>query len=774
MTTHALERLEWGRVLAQMAGYARLEETRVALQDSTPTADAAWLEERHRLTRAADHPALRALDLGGAADLGAIVDRAQKGARLDPEELLAVGRTIQRGHAMLEALAKAGDSLLEAHFGQYGAPLPLLREIGQTVDDEGAILDSASPELRDIRRRMAAVQREIDAVFARIVHAPEWAPYLQEALVTIRGGRRVVPVRATHRHQVPGLVHDQSASGQTVFVEPLSVVERQNALAGLTADEAREIDRILRRLSGRVAELGDTLQGLSRSIIRLEAVLAVLRWADEAGAVLPELGGDVLDLNAARHPLLEAPVPLSLRVGGSHRILVITGPNTGGKTVALKCVGVTVALALSGFPVPAEAARVPLYRQLFADIGDEQSLEQSLSTFSGHVAQLVPMVEAAGPDTLLLVDEIGAGTDPDEGAALAVALLEHFRERGATVVATTHFARVKLLAYRDPLVANAHVEFDPETLKPTYRLVMGQPGSSQALATARRLGLNAAVLERARDLLGEGPLQVEEVLRRVNALERTLNAEKADVDRQAAALEEARKTLALEHKAAEERRRAEWERHRRAWQETLRQIRAEAEEVLAAARAAGKAEREQALLALREGLRRWEAEQPPPWAEDREAEAGAASVITRGMWVVGGPLGEPGQVTDVQGDTAVVQAGSMRIRVPVGQLRAAAGGPAAPPRSSRTAWSSAPALSMECDLRGLTVLDAVDTLDRYLDAALRAGLPMVRVIHGRGTGAVRRAVHEYLRDHPAVQRFRLGEAGEGGDGATVVYLSADL
>ncbi len=774
MNRHALERLEWGTVLEQLAARAQLDEARERLRALGPDPRADWLHERQALFDAVATSSVRRLALAGAHDLRPFVEDAGKGMRLEPEALLAIARTIARGQAMTEALREADRPVLTAHFGRFGAPLALARDIGLAIDDEGAVRDTASPALNDIRRRMVTTRREIDAIFDRIMQAPAWAPYLQENLVTIRNGRRVVPVKHAHRHQVPGVVHDQSGSGQTVFVEPMAVVERQNLLVELAGDEAAEIDRILRRLSQAVAAAADTLVGLSGSLAGLEELLAAARWADAQGAVLPQLGGDILELDAARHPLLADPVPLSLTVGGSRPVLVITGPNTGGKTVALKCTGLVVALALAGLPVPARSARVPIYRDLLADIGDEQSLEQSLSTFSGHLAQLVPMVEAAGPETLLLVDEIGAGTDPDEGSALAVALIEHLRARGATLLVTTHFARVKVLAYQDPGLENAHVEFDPETLSPTYRLVMGQAGSSQALHMAERLGLRAEVLERARALRGQDPLRVEEALTRVNELERSLRRQEAELARAEVALERARAELERMRREGEARRREEWERARRGWQETVAEFRRQADAVLSQARAAGRAEREQALEALRREMRRWgEVEPPRPSGEESGAgdrSPAGAGPIRPGMWVLGHLLAEPGQVLGVEGPMATVEAGTLRLKVPVAELRPASG-PPAPRRARAERRPVAPAVSLECDLRGMTALEAVDEVDRYLDRALAAGLPLVRIVHGKGTGALRRAVQEYLRDHPAVLDFRLGEAAEGGDGATVVHLS---
>lgn len=769
MTDYSLERLEWPAVLERIARRAETEGGRAAVLARRPRADQAWLDGEQAAFREASDPRspVRGLSVAGAVDPVPWVTRAAKGAVLTPEELWRLAVTVERGARLKAAVDPERTPTLWGRYGALDPPHEVRRAIEAAVTDLGEVRDDASPRLYEIRQRIRAVEEEIDRIFQDILRSPAWRQVLMEPLVTIRAGRRVVPVRQELRHQLPGLVHDQSGSGQTVFVEPMAVVERQNRLAALRAEERHEIERILRQLSEAVGKNRLRFEALGAALAEVDALLAAVRWAEAVDATLPRLGGPVLRLEEARHPLLEAPVPISLECGGARQALVITGPNTGGKTVALKCTGLVVALALAGWPVPAKAGTtVPLFADVLVDIGDEQSLEQSLSTFSGHLRQIVPMVQRAGPDTLLLVDEIGAGTDPEEGAALAVALLEAFLARGATAVVTTHFLRVKLMAYGDPRVVNAQVEFDRATLRPTYRLVMGQPGASHALYIAERLGLDPGVVARARALMGQDHVALEEVITRLNETERRLEAERREAEAIRRRLQAAERELFAERSRWERRREQVLEAERARWRRAVADLTARAEAVIEAARTAEREERERALTRLREEMRSWGL--APPVADEPAPKPPGARPVAVGDWAVGGRITEPARVVAITGDEAVVEAGAVRLRVPRGELV-----PAAPPRTVRPAARPvrvAAAARPEVDLRGLSAADALDALDRYLDQAVLGGLGEVRVIHGKGTGVLRRAVAEFLTSDGRVAGFRLGAVGEGGDGVTVVRL----
>lgn len=781
MNTHGLERLEWGRLVEGLAAHADTPAGKARVLATVPDPHADWLAEQQRLYAAAAlHAPIHQLSLVGAVDLAPLVERAAKGGMLTPDALWSVMATVERGQALKAALAGAEGSELSAHLGHFEAPVGLRQRIAAAVLESGAVKDRASAALERIRHDMTRLEAEIQEVLDRLLRSATWSQYLQEPLVALRRGRRVVPVKRSFVHQVGGLVHDQSGSGQTVFVEPAPVVERQNRIAELSAAEGEEVLRILRQLTADVASHEGALLAMNRAILTADVLLAKLRWARHREAALPQLTQDTLSLMDARHPLLDQPVPLTVTVGGSQRVLVVTGPNTGGKTVALKTVGLLVALALSGWPVPAHPdSGVPLFHEMFADIGDEQSLEQNLSTFSGHVRQLVPVVAGARPGVLVLLDEIGAGTDPEEGAALALALVDHLLDSGATAIVTTHYARVKLLAYRDQRVQNARMDFDRERLLPTYRLVMGQPGSSQALYIARRLGLDPELLDRAERHLGQEGLRVDRAIGELERVERELAlardgvvATERTLAAREAALQAAEARLGAERTKDRERLRQEVRRR-------LGELEVRAAGAIAAAQAETRAEREQALQSLRAEMKSW-------GSFERELSAGgpapasAGGPLAVGQQVSARELPEPGRILAIERGQATVEVAGRRIVLPLATLAPA---PERPHTAPRRRGAGGPALlldasghggiggmGMECDLRGMTVLEAVDEVEVYLDRAARAGLPFARLIHGKGTGSLRRAVQEHLVGHPHVAGFRLGQAGEGGDGVTVVQF----
>src|SRR5690606_15757772 len=495
--------LEFDRIRERLAALAQSEPGRALCLALQPLFDREGVARLQAETRAATELLARGLrpPLGGLSDVRPLVDRASRGAVLFPEEIVRVRATLGASAQMRAFLEEAGPPEPLAPLAERLIRRPELeRAIDRCVDENGDVLDSASDELARLRQRQREVQARIRQHLERLVHDHRMQDVLQESLVTVRNGRYVVPVRAERRADVPGVVHDQSASGNTLFIEPLAVVELNNRLRRLEAAEAEEIRRILTSLSRRIAEDGAALAPAVESLAQLDLIFARARLGFEMNAVEPVLNGEGrLRLGGARHPLLAPPVvPIDLWLGDAFHVLVITGPNTGGKTVALKTVGLLALMCQSGLQVPARQAELPVFRAIYADIGDEQSIEQNLSTFSSHMRRVIPMLEEAGPEDLVLLDEVGAGTDPDEGAALAEAILEHLRQRGARVVATTHYSQLKGYAYLTEGVENASVEFDAETLQPTYRLQIGLPGRSNALEIAARLGTPPEVIERAR------------------------------------------------------------------------------------------------------------------------------------------------------------------------------------------------------------------------------------------------------------------------------------
>lgn len=721
--------------------------------------------------------------IGAAHDIGPAVERAARGGRLDPAQFLELAETLDAVARLATALTDERRTLLR-ELGRELHALPALRStLGRSFDPGGELLDSASPRLGGLR---AAVRVAYDRLRRRLdsLVGSEFGGALQEPIVTLRNGRYVVPVKAEARSRVKGIVHDASGSGQTLFIEPMVAVELGNAWREAQVAEAEEVARILDELSALVAvnapALRETLDALARfDLWAARAALAAEMDASRAEtADRPEVV-----LLSARHPGLSGRVvPIDIRIGDGYTALVVTGPNTGGKTVTLRTLGLLSLMHQAGLHIPAAAgSRLPIWRDVFADIGDEQSVAQSLSTFSGHLRRITTIVGSAGPGTLVLLDELGAGTDPTEGSALAQALLDHFIRAGAIVAATTHYAELKAYAHTTPGARNAAVEFDLDTLTPTYRLSIGLPGGSQAFAIAERLGLPAAIVDDARSRLTEAQRSFEATLASIKATEgETSEALERARDAEARAAEALRT-------AQEERRRARRERD-----EAVRAARAEADEVVADLRAeVGRIrrslERETVTVpALDAALGRSEAiaERLPP------SEPGSAPVAAPDhAWRVGERArsatgGWEGRIAaiDRDGRRATLEAGGMRVAVDVAELV-----PPSPPTPGTTSGgrrdraggdvaSNAAALRLErartvaasLDLRGARVEEALLTLDGYLDAAGLAGLQTALVIHGLGTGALRDAVRAAAAGHPLVRSVRPGERGEGGDGATIV------
>ena len=732
----------------------------------------------------------RGVGIGGARDIGPWLDRAARGGRLDPAHFLEIGDTLDGATKLKAALAEARWPLLR-DLGRQLHPIPAIAStLARSFDPAGELLDTASPRLGGLR---AAVRIAFDRLRRRLdtLVASELGGALQEPIVTLRNGRYVVPVKADARSRVKGIVHDASGSGQTLFVEPLVVVELGNAWREAQVAEQEEIERILDELSSLVAAnvpaLRETLDALARFDF----------WAAK-GLLAAELDGTRAEtstservvLLSARHPGLTGRViPIDVRLGDGFTALVVTGPNTGGKTVTLRTLGLLALMHQAGLHIPAApGSALPVFRDVFADIGDEQSVAQSLSTFSGHMRSIIRIVAAAGPRTLVLLDELGAGTDPTEGSALAQSLLDHFIRAGALVAATTHYAELKAYAHTTPGATNAAVEFDLETLSPTYRLTIGLPGGSQAFAIAERLGLPEALVADARSRLSENERAFEATLARIRETE----GETADALERARSAE-ARAAAALET-ASEERRRA-----RRDRDEQLRRSREEAERIVEDLRdELGRARRELERGSLTAPgidalLERAEAQlaRIPGAAPSPEPELAEAARPARRTWAVGDRArsrsgGWEGRVAEIDraGKRATLEAGAMRVSVPLDDLDpAASGAGGASLDQARDAaqvsggtnvaalrLARARSVPMSLDLRGARVEEALTALDGYLNDASVAGLDKVTVIHGLGTGALRDAVRSESAGHPLVKAIRAGERGEGGDGVTVVTL----
>lgn len=767
--------LGWESIRQQLAAAADTAMGKEALAAIVPRPDGVWLADQHAALR----ECLAWLDDGrpgaqGALPLLELLERADKDGTLSPQELLAIRRTIEVYRVLGEMTDQDLYPIVTARLAAQPFPRILADAIDRALDSDGLVRDQASPVLGDIRRRIRQIEREIDDVFERIVKSGEWSQYLQDGLVTVRYGRRVVPVKNEFRNNVAGIVHDQSGSGQTVFVEPLAVVERQNKLTTLHQDEAREIERILAALTVMAAQARDTLASIHRHLTWFDSHIAEARYGVSLNGVLPQVGGRNLELVAARHPLLSTPVPISLDLSSERPAIIITGPNTGGKTVALKTTGLMVSMALAGLMVPAgEGTRIPLFRAVMVDIGDEQSLEQSLSTFSSHLARLAPMMTQAGPDTLCLIDEIGAGTDPDEGAALAEVMVRHLVDRQSAVIASTHYSRLKLLALKDPRIQNALVEFDRESLSPTYHLVMGSPGSSHAFYIARRLGFPGDLVAQAETLLDVESVTLSDAIQAINQLQQQLREREIEMAERERQLSQRGQDLARREAQLADRMERDRERALKSWRRELDEMREKFDQALDQVRREEGRDRARAVEVLRAEYRglakipahlaaRAVAGTPPEAVGDRVRVAGFPDV---------------GTVLELTGKTATVEVGALRMKLSVTELERVAETPAPPPRPRRSPGNhralgqeKSRSLGLEVDLRGMTQEEALEVVDKYLDDAVLAGAPFVRIIHGKGTGALRRAVTLALKGDTRIVRYRLGDAGEGGDGVTVAAL----
>ena len=776
--------LEYPRIVATLAEGTVTAMGRKQAHALVPTRDAelarAALAETTEAVALSDEAEI---PVRGARDLGAAVARAVQGGVLDPAELLEVAQTLEvtrQVHAFLHARRAKAPRL--SAMGNLLIPLPDLEAaIARALDERGRVRDDASPALRRLRSEVRDVERRMRAAVDAIVHDAAYARYLQEPLVTTRSDRFVVPVKAEHRGQFPGIVHDASSSGATLFMEPTSIVPLGNRRRELEAAEREEILRILRDLSAMVGNHAAALRANGGFLGEIDLAAAKAAFAARLRAVAPEIRADgALRLRGARHPLLallrgDASVtPIDVDLGDDFTTLVVTGPNTGGKTVALKTIGLLTLMAQAGLHIPAAAgSTVVAFEQVHADVGDEQSIEQNLSTFSSHMSAIVHILRHLARPALVLLDEVGAGTDPTEGVALARAIIEALHRRGVHTVVTTHYNELKLLASTAPGIENGSVEFDPETLQPTYRLRVGLPGRSNAMVIAERLGLEPAIVEAARSHLAPEQVAIERVLedltRDRQAAERD-RAEAADA-RHAAEAAEARWTTEAERLRAERKRLLA--EARQASETIVEQTKRRLDAVLAEVRVA---RTESAVRAAREHLR--DVLEALPAADPAPPPPGdPVDAVEVGRTVYVAPLRRPGIIRagpDARGEIEV-EVGTLRARVPRDALRelpeSSDGASAPSSRHGTVEVPGAPTVPSSLNIVGHTVDEALPQVDHYLDEAVRARLPQVTIIHGKGTGRLRRALHEFLRSHPHAQRFRAGERGEGDQGATVVTLA---
>ncbi len=799
MDAKSLNTLEYPKILELLAGYCAFAASQEKARLLAPCTDIEEARRRQAETREA--LALLStrpdLTIGGARDIRQPVDQAQHGAVLTPTELLDVKFTLIAARNLQRLFEQVGGTYTHLYdiAAQMPPPLGLIDAISRAISERGEILDSASDKLNAIRRDMRISHDRLLGKMQRIVGDSRNAPYLQEALITQRDGRYVLPLRAEFKGRIKSIVHDQSASGATLFVEPLAVVELNNQYREAQLAERDEERRILAELSAQVGRQAVEILQAVETIAELDLVFARAKYAEKTRSSEPVLHemprkaassgvhpGSRVRLYQARHPLLdpESVVAIDVELDPQTYALVITGPNTGGKTVTLKTIGLLALMAQAGLHIPAQAgSEISVFQEIYADIGDEQSIEQSLSTFSGHITNIIHILEQADRRSLVILDELGAGTDPQEGAALARALLSHLLAQGITTLVTTHHPELKAYAHGTAGVTNASVEFDLETLRPTFHLTIGLPGRSNALAIAQRLGLPDEIVTNARAELDPADLRADDLLDEIHQqrdLARQARAATESARKEAAAL---RAELAERLEGIEDERRAVLEKAQQEADEQLEQIKEELRQVRRAlAQARQPAE---ALQTIEEQIEELEETVEKPVVRRKPTVSGRAlqRAIRLGDKVRLRSLNTQGVVSSLSDEEAEVQVGVLRVRARLSDLILpgdAAQESAEPPASEAPAarqFSIPASPGIELDLRGQRADEAQEALDRYLDSAYLSGLPWVRIIHGKGTGRLREMVRQSLQGHPHVRSFETGGDKEGGDGVTVVKLKSN-
>ncbi|GIM47179.1 endonuclease MutS2 [Collibacillus ludicampi] len=722
------------------------------------------------------------IPLGGIRDIREAVKRASIGASLNAKELLDIADTVMAGRRLKKFLFTIdeeydqGVPILTGYAAMISDLKELEDEIRECIDQNGEIVDHASPDLRRIRSELRDAHARVKEKLESMIRSSFYQKMLQEPIITIRNDRYCIPVKAEYRGTFGGIVHDQSASGATLFIEPEEVVAINNRVQELEIKEQREIERILAKLSASVGKYTEELQAGLEALAEIDFIHAKAVLANEMRAAKPILNAQgKIRLKHARHPLLdpETAVPIDVRLGDDFSLLVITGPNTGGKTVTLKTVGLLTLMAMSGLQIPAlDGSELSVFDKVFADIGDEQSIEQNLSTFSSHMTNIIDILEQVDFRSLVLFDELGAGTDPTEGAALAMAILDFLVSRGAKTIATTHYSELKAYAYNNEEAINASMEFDVESLRPTYRLLIGVPGRSNAFAISERLGLRQDVIERAKTKLNAEDVQVDDLIRQLEKNQLIAEKERREAERLRRELEEERAKFEAEREKflqqreriielAEEKARtviSKAEREAAEILEELRRMRREAE----------LSYKEHELIELKKKL-----ENAAPTRRERRRlrKASAAKEIHPGDTVVVLTFNQKGTVLEVNERDVLVQIGAMKTKVKKDDLQ-----PTDQPKQetrpvvTRSHQTAPTRVQMDLDLRGETVEEAILEIDKFLDNAVLHGFSEVSIIHGKGTGALRAGVQQFLRKHPQVKSFRPGVHGEGGTGVTIVTL----
>ena len=793
MNKDALNILEYEKILRRLSDCASTFHGKDLARNLLPADASDEIHQRlDETTEAVKISALAFPPFGGIVDIREILHKVALGRIADPTEVLDVLNTML---AMREIKKFFKESEVEAPLlKNRAASIEILgnleRQLDNAVDEHGAIRDDASVELQRIRRSLRTAQAKIKDQLSSILHNQSYQKFFQDALVTMRGDRYVIPIKAEYRREFPGLVHDQSSSSATVFIEPMAVVELNNDIRQLELDERAEVNRILRILSNAIQKNADVLLDNVSILAHIDFTFAKAKLAQSMRAIEPTINPDGRTiLKSARHPLIDpaSVVPIDLELGDRFRMLLITGPNTGGKTVSMKTLGLLALMAQSGLYIPAAlGSELSIYRNIRADIGDEQSIEQSLSTFSAHMTKIVAIVDQVERGDLVLLDEIGAGTDPEEGAALAMSILEKLLAVGASTLATTHYSELKSFAYATDGIENACVEFDIETLKPTYRLLIGIPGASNAFSISQRLGLPESLIIRAKQLVTADHAKFEDI---VGALE---NERLIYEQKNADMVERQQRIAQMERQVREMRDELNRTRGdiirktREKSSEMIRQTRRDAEEIIAALKEQfddqGVKKRQQAIQDARDKIRAEELKAQPGILAQKVGRRINRREIAIGDTVYVGKLDQKGAVLSIEKDgrEITVQIGALRTTVKIDDCRFISHGAQSDDQSvenqprkktSNALLAKMATVQRELDIRGLMVDESESVVGKFIDDATIAGLRHVLIIHGKGSGALRKGIHEFLRRNRSVASFQLADIDEGGSGATLVEIN---
>jgi DNA mismatch repair protein MutS2 len=799
--SHTLRVLEYEKVIGMLAERCASALGVERARELLPSSVHAFIRERQQETGEARLVTTQhgAMPLGGIHDVRPSLVRAEVGQSLTPHDLLDLSSTL------------ISASRVKGYFLRHAEKAPLLADRARAIEEfpqlvgdielsigrSGDVLDSASPGLAAVRSHLRQAAGRITDRLNQILNSATFRPMIQDPVIVLRDDRRCIPVRAEYRREFKGIVHDQSSSGATLFMEPMTVVELNNELRQLEVKERQEVERVLAKLTAGVARQGTKIHGTVEVLAGMDLASAKAKLADDMQASEPVLNRrGLIRLRDARHPLLdpETVVPLNLHLGDKFKVLLITGPNTGGKTVGLKTVGLLTLMAQAGLQIPAApGSELAHFDQVYADIGDEQSIAQSLSTFSAHITNIVRILKTVGRHALVLMDEIGAGTDPAEGAALAKAILNYLYNNNARVIATTHYGELKEYAYSREGIENAAVEFNPETLRPTYRLLQGVPGSSNAFHIARRLGMPHAVVDEARDSIGQAGIESGEVMRRLEKAKRVADEERRRAERLSRDLEEMKAKYEARLNDLETLRREAKQRAAAEAQQLVRRYQDKTENIIGELRRLGKegrktnTARKKVKEASEDLIGGIGYENEPMPIEEADVPAFLKKGDRVRVLSLGGATGEV--LANSADGEATVQVGMMRVIVPLSNLRVGRNGAgsaaeivpltiaggrgsngAGDGSTATLAFTKAQNITSEITLIGMRVDAALPRLDKYLDDAFAAGLESIRIVHGKGTGQLRRAIWEYLKDDSRVGEVTQAHPDEGGAGATIIRL----